>query len=154
MGTDRPYRIGFVSWPLIIGGMLTIYGTMKILGSPAFDQTLSVLPYSLMTAQIILLGSSAVFIVSGMCMYERQGWARYIYLITAIPFYIQRFLLVKAIHDAGTIQLKPGLAVVPPHLGLADLALIAQAVFYLFSLWALFSWRSRRYYHPPMYVDE
>jgi len=162
MESERPFLVGLVCWALIIAGMRGVYSTMKVLGTDAFRQSLSVLPYPVTVAQTILFVALVAMVVSGICMYERQGWARWIYLVALPPFFLQRFLIITTLQTLPDDQAEPQdpLAAIqahlqtPPNQTKEELILAALVVLYLISLWILFTLTSRRFFHPPMYVDE
>jgi hypothetical protein len=138
MRPDRPHILGFVCWVLIIGNMADIYKTMKLMGSDLFPLSLEGFPYPPLYAEIILFGTMAVFIIVGILMYEGQGWARYIYIANMIPYVMHHYL--SASHDkAGHFRM---------------LILEAKIVFFLFSIVVVFLPQVRRYFCPPMFIDE
>jgi hypothetical protein len=161
MGDDRPLWLGFVCWVLIISGTYGLYTTMKVLGTKAFVDSMSNFPYPAGLAEGIVFVTLVGMIVSGICMYERQGWARWIYILVMPVFFFQRFLAVTAPPPLATDQsdaqdplyLQTHLREAPAHTK-EQLILAGLVVLYLLSLWVLFAFRTRRYFHPPMYVDE
>jgi hypothetical protein len=161
MGNDRPKWLGLVCWVLIISGTYGLYTTMKVLGTKDFLDSLSIFPYPAGVAEAILLGTLVIMIVSGICMYERQGWARWFYVLVLPVFLFQRFLAITAPPpmpvgngDAqDPLYQQAHLQPLPSHTK-EELILALFATCYLGSLWILFMLRTRRYFHPPMYVDE
>lgn len=161
MGNDRPLWLGFVCWVLIITGTYGLYSTMKVFGTKAFLDSMSDFPYPAVAAQIVLFGTLVLMIASGICMYERQGWARWFYIFTMPVFFTQRFLQITPPPalpaNAGDAQ-DP--LFVQIHLQTApvstkeEVLLALYVLLYGLSLWVLFTFRARRYFHPPMYVDE
>jgi hypothetical protein len=135
---------------------------MKALGTDEFRQSMSIFPYSATVAETIVFGTLVVMVVGGICMYERQGWARWVYLLVMPVFFIQRFLAITAPQTLPADQAAPQdpLAAVqvhmqvPPSQTKEELILAALVVFYVISIWLLFTLSSRRFFHPPMYVDE
>ena len=159
MGNDRPLWLGFVCWVLIVSGTYGLYTTMKELGTKEFVDSMADFPYSANVAVGIVFVTLAVMIISGICMYERQGWARWFYVL-ALPVYLfQRFLAITAPpplpsgNEQDPLYQQTHLQPLQNHT--KEEAILALFVmFYLFSLWILFMLRARRYFHPPIYVDE
>ena len=138
MRPHRPFLVGLVCWVLIISGSVGVFLTMKQLGTPAFTASFAVYPYSPTMAETILFGSLALFVICGICMYEGQSWARHVYLATLFPFLVQGRLWI-------------------PHAqapGLAGNLWWGELVFAILSLIILFLPQARRYFHPPLYIDE
>lgn len=162
MGSDRPFLVGLICWTLILAGMRGIYNTMKLLGTDEFRQSMSIFPYSATVAETIVFGTLVVMVACGICMYERQGWARWIYLLAMPVFFVQRFLAITAPLTLPADQAEPQdpLAAIqahlqaPPNQTKEELMLAAFFLLYAISLWILFSLSARRFFHPPMYVDE
>lgn len=138
MRPNRPFLVGLVCWILIIGGTAGGYKAMRLLGSDQFPEMMRIFPYPSVVAEIILFGTLAAMVVCGICMYEGQGWARYVYAALMIPGLLQGFL------DAPATK-TPDLS---RHIWEGVLAL------YIVSLVLLFLPLTRRFFHPPMYVDE
>jgi len=160
MGPDRPFLVGLVCWSLILAGMRGIYNTMKIMNTDGFRQSLSIFPYSATVAETIVFGTLAVMVVCGICMYERQGWARWIYLLTMPVYFVQRYLTIIAPPPVSPVQpqdlgdaAQPLLQAPPSHTK-EELMLAGLFALYAISIWILFSPLGRRFFHPPMYVDE
>ncbi len=161
MGDDRPLWLGFVCWVLIVTGTYGLYTTMKVLGTNAFVDSMSNFPYPAWAAEAAVFVTLVSMIFSGICMYERQGWARWIYILVMPVFFFQRFLAVTAPPPLPTGQsdaqdplyLQTHLPDAPVHTK-EQIILVALVVLYLLSIWVLFTFRARRYFHPPMYVDE
>jgi len=150
MGPLRPRWVGFVCWVLIIAGSYTVYSSMKQLNSAAFYQSMQMYPYPAWAGELILYGAAITAVVCGICMYEGQGWARYPYLIVMIPFLAQTYLDLGILAHSLHLQI-PAQA---RKLWLAKHEWDLGVLFYLFSIFILFMRRTRRYYHPPLYVDE
>jgi hypothetical protein len=138
MRPERPNLLGFVCWVLIIGNMADIYKTMKSMGSPTFGPSLEGFPYPPLYAEIILFGTMAIFIICAILMYEGQGWARYIYFVNMIPYVFHHY--VSASIDKTSHYRMP--------------ILEAKIVFFAISILIVFLPRVRRYFRPPVYVDE
>jgi hypothetical protein len=162
MGSDRPFWVGLVCWTLIIAGMRGVYNTMKVLGTDEFRKSMSLFPYSATVAETIVFATLVVMVVGGICMYERQGWARWVYLLAMPVYFVQRFLAIIAPMTLPADQGEPQdpLTAIQSHLAAPpsqtkeELMLAALFVLYAISLWLLFSLSARRFFHPPMYVDE
>jgi hypothetical protein len=138
MRPERPNLLGFVCWVLIIGNMADIYRTMKSMGSPAFDLSLEGFPYPPLYAEIILFGTMAVFIICAILMYEGQGWARYIYFANMILYVFHH-------HVSASLDTTPNHRM---------LILEAKIVFFAISIVIVYLPSVRRYFRPPVYVDE
>ncbi len=148
MDIQRPFWVGFVCWVLIILFSLALYYELKKMGD-ALDTEMGIFPYSVVVAKTILFGTGVTFIISGICMYERQGWARFTYLAASIPYLFQRYIVHANIAEKFA-KAPPA----PGHHNWDNLAFPLIILFYLFSIFILFLPSSRRYFHPPMYVDE
>src|SRR5579875_631767 len=96
MGNERPLWLGLLCWVLIITGMYGLYSTMKVLGTKAFLDSMDIFPYPASAAIAIVFLTLVVMIVSGICMYERQGWARWFYIFMLSVYFSQRFLALTA----------------------------------------------------------
>jgi hypothetical protein len=138
MRPTRPFLVGLVCWALIAGGMFDLYKTMKQLGSPALTTRLAGFPYPASVAETILFGTLAIFIISGICIYEGQGWARYVYLVAMVPFLAQSYLATfHATYPDWALKIWMG-----------ELVLVVASVVFLFLP------RARRFFHPPLYIDD
>lgn len=138
MRPNRPFLVGLVCWILIIGGMAGGYKAMRLLGSDGLKAAMQLFPYPAAAAETILFGSFAVMIVCGICIYEGRGWARYVYALLIIPGLVQGFLNAPATKTPDLSR----------HICEGALLL------YVVSLVLLFLPLTRRFFHPPLYVDE
>jgi hypothetical protein len=138
MRPERPNLLGLVCWVLILGNLADIYLKMKKMGDPTFADSLAIYPYSPLIAEIIMFGTMAVSIISAICMYEGQGWARYIYFANMVPYFVQHYL---AVSSAKNPQIE---------------MYILDGKFALFAASAVILYlpKVRRYFHPPRYLDE
>jgi hypothetical protein len=149
MPPERSNWIGLVCWGLIIDGMHGLYATMKVLGTDVFKHSMTQFPYPAAAAYAFVFGGYILMVFCGACMYERQGWARYLYLIGVLPLFAQRWME----HHFAQQELLAH----PPKVPEPDwekYLLILQVILYLVSIYILFMYRARRYYNPPLYVDE
>ena len=137
MRPHRPLLVGLVCWILIIGGSLGIFRTMKQLGSPALATKLAMYPYPASVAETILFGTLALFVISGICIYEGQGWARFVYLAVLVPFFVQGYLTAS--------QAASGLAM---KIWMGELVLAAVSIVFLFLP------QANRFFNPPLYIDD
>ena len=83
-------------------------------------------------------------VIAGICMYERQGWARYLFILIMPLFFVHQYFalaLLKQPSDAQKLQIYHG-------------ALVLGVGLYVLSILILFLPRVRRYYKPPLYIDE
>ncbi len=142
--------------------MRGIYTTMKEMGSDAFRQSMAIFPYPPIVAEIVVFGTCVIIIICGIFMYEGQGWARWVYLPVMLPWFLQRFIAVVAPpapaapagpngEPASLLDHAPVVAA-PHHKD--EFILACLVLLYLLSIWVLFSRRARRYFNPPLYVDE
>jgi hypothetical protein len=137
MEPERPFLVGLICWTLIIVNMYELYETMKQLGSPGLTGYLAQFPYPPALAETILFLTMAVLVVCGICMYERIGWPRYVYIAVMIPSLIQNYLAVSHLKN-------PALAM---HL------LEGKFVLYLASIVILFLPAAQYFFNPPKYLD-
>ena len=142
MRPHRPFLVGLVCWILILSGAYVGYKQMLQISSAGFQAALEIYPYPAAIAETILFGSLALAVICGILIYEGQAWARYVYLPGAIPFLVQRYLWTDS------------LPVTTPHHNLHWLIYGAEVAFYLFSAVVFFLPAARRYFHPPLYLDE
>jgi hypothetical protein len=152
MTVERPFLIGLVCWVLIICGSVTFYVMMKKIAEPDFITFLHSFPYPAAVAGTIVFGTLVGFVVTGICMYEAQGWARYVYIAVAIPFFVQQTLTASYLKSAAALAKDPALAMKAASYN--ELLLEIKFVAFLISLVFLFLPQARRFFHPPMYVDE
>jgi len=137
MHYERPFLVGLVCWVLIIGNMHAIYTTMKGMGDPSFAASLHIYPYSASIAEFILFSTMAVPLVCGICLYEQQGWARFVYIAVMVPYFIQSFFTVTQ-----------------PSVPISALYLWGgKFLLYVVSIVILFLPAARYYYTPPQYLD-
>jgi hypothetical protein len=151
MRPNRPFLVGLVCWALIIAGSLGVFSNMKGMTGSAFTDLLHSFPYPPVVAGIILFGSFVGWTVSGICIYEGQGWARYAYMGVSLVYFGQQFLLIFQKMNADEGLNDPHLQSAIHHLELVDGAKIAVI---LISLVILFLPDAQRYFYPPTYVDE
>ena len=144
MGPQRPNLVGLVCWILIIGGFYGLVAALKSTGSPAFAQSMALFPYPPAVAETLVFGLRALLVVTGICLYERQGWARYVFIVLMPLFFVHQFLALGQATSLAEMQ----------KLMLHKMALAGGVVLYLLAIFILFLPAARRYYHPPMYVDE
>ena len=98
-------------------------------------------------------------IVCGICMYERQGWARWPYVFIMPAYLFQRFLAFTAppavagadAQDAISLQTQVQAAPVQTR---EEILITVFAILYVASLFVLFHLRFGGTFHPPLYVDE
>ncbi len=159
MGNERPLWLGIVCWVLIITGTYGLYSMMKVLGTKAFLDSMDIFPYPAHAAIAIIFVTLVVMIVSGICMYERQGWARWFYIFMVPVYFSQRFFAMTAPppldNDAAQNEFYTPIYVQQANDHTREgMILSLLVILYLLSLWILFTNRARRYFHPPMYVDE
>jgi len=138
MRPHRPFLVGLVCWLLIIGGSLGIFRTMKQLGSPTLATKLAMYPYPASVAETILFGTLALFVICGICIYEGQGWARYVYIAVLIPFFVQDYFGIDHAVNPSTAM----------KIWLAKLVVCAVSVVFLFLP------QAKRFFKPPLYIDE
>jgi hypothetical protein len=150
MGPARPRIVGFVCWVLIITGTYIVYFSMKALGSPAFFKGMEMYPYPASVAELILFGTAVGAVLCGILMYEAQGWARYPYILLMIPFLVQNYFNLSILAHSLNLEIPTQARKLWLMSHLWDLGV----VFYLCSILILFLPRTRRYYKPPLYVDE
>ena len=144
MGPQRPNLVGLICWILIIGGFYGLVQALKSSGSPTFAQSLGAFPYPAPVAIGILFSTRVLMIVTGICMYERQGWARYVYIVLMPIIFLNQYLgmgVAKTAEDAHKLMLHKA-------------ALGGAVLLFLISIVILFLPLTRRHYHPPQYVDE
>jgi hypothetical protein len=150
MGPSRPFLVGLVCWKLIIFGTYIIYSSMKELGNHAFIQSFQLYPYPAWLVEVILFGTAAISVICGIFMYEGQGWARYPYLLAILPNLGQSMLSLTILEHSLNLQI-PAQA---HKLWVAQHLWDLDVLFCLFSAVVLFLPRARRYFNPPMYIDE
>jgi len=138
--------VGLICWILIIGGFGGLALALKATGADTFAHSLEGFPYPPWVAEIFMFGLRALMVIVGILMYERQGWARYLYIVLMPPFFMHQYfvLALTVTHTAPEAQ----------KLALHRYALDAGVVLYLVSIVILFLRPVRRYYHPPLYIDE
>jgi hypothetical protein len=135
MRPPRPHLLGLVCWVLILANTRGIYTTMKQMGNPVFTSMWHIYPYPAWVAVTILFGTMAICVISAICMYEGQGWARFIYLAVMVPYFVQNALAVSIAHESLQI-------------------LAGKLLLFVASIVILFLPNVRRFFHPPVYVDE
>ena len=85
MGPQRPNLVGLICWILILGGFGSVVSLLKSSGGiaavPGQD-----LPYPLWLELTLQYGPRALMVIAGICLYERQGWARYFYIVVMLVF--------------------------------------------------------------------
>jgi hypothetical protein len=150
MGPARPRLVGFVCWVLIITGTYIVYSSMKQLGNPAIFQGMQMYPYPAWMGEVILYGTAAGAVICGILMYEAQGWARYPYILLMIPFLVQNYFNLSILEHSLHLDVPTQARKLWLMKRLWDLGVL----FYLCSILILFLPRTRRYYKPPLYVDE
>jgi hypothetical protein len=150
MGPLRPRIVGFVCWVLIISGSYIVYSSMKQLNNAAFFQNMQMYPYPARVGEVILYGTAIVAVICGILMYEGHGWARYPYLIVMIPFLAQTYFDLGILAHSLNLHFPAQARKLWLMKRLWDLGVL----FYLCSILILFMRRTRRYFHPPLYVDE
>jgi hypothetical protein len=144
MGVERSHLVGLICWVLILGGLGGLALAMKAIGTPAFAGWLALYPFSPAVTATLAFGLRALLVATGICLYERQGWARYVYIALMPAFFIFQFLgLGQATNATEAHKLVQHQEI-----------LEAGVVLWLASLVILFLPSTNRYYHPPMYVDE
>ena len=82
--------------------------------------------------------------MTGICLYERQGWARYVFLVLVPLFFLHQYFGLG--HAATPAEAQK--------LMLHQMALGGGVVLYGMAIAILFMPAARRHYHPPLYVDE
>ena len=138
MRPPRPFLVGLVCWLLIISGTLDGFRMMRQLGTPGFAAKLAMYPYPEPIAGTLLFGTLALFVISGIFIYEAHGWARYLYIASLLMYLVQGFLGIDYAKDPS----------------LAWKIWLAEAVAAALSLVPLFLPQAQRYFHPPRYIDE
>jgi hypothetical protein len=151
MRPDRPFLVGLVCWVLILAGSFGVFSNMRAMTGNGFITLLHSFPYPPLVAGIILFGSFAGWTISGICIYEGQGWARFVYMAVSVVYFVQQFLLVSHLKSANQVLNDPHAQLAINHMEYLD-----GAKFFLFlvSIVFLFLPKARRYFHPPTYVDE
>jgi len=92
MGVERSHLVGLICWVLILGGLGGLALAMKAIGTPAFAGWLALYPFSPAVTATLAFGLRALLVATGICLYERQGWARYVYIALMPAFFIFQFL--------------------------------------------------------------
>jgi hypothetical protein len=111
---------------------------MKQMGDAGFATSLEGFPYPALDAEIILFATMVISILCGILLYEGQGWARYLYFANVIPYLGHDYLAATHVH----------------HSPFPMLIVKAKVVFVIFSAVILFLPRVRRFFSPPLYIDE
>jgi hypothetical protein len=138
MYPPRPFLVGLVCWVVIISGASGLYLTMKQLGGKTFTSQLAIYPYPPLVAGIILFGTMVLPVICAICMYEGQGWARYVYLALTVPFFVQGHLAIPLAKDPDWAQ----------QIWIGELVLVVLSAVILFLP------KARRFFRPPVYLDE
>jgi hypothetical protein len=117
---------------------------MKSSGTPEFTAWLALFPFSQPVTLTLIFVSRALIVATGICLYEGQGWARYVYILLMPAFFYFQYLgLGQATNAAEAHKLVQH-----------QQALEAGVVLWLASLVILFLPSTNRHYNPPMYIDE
>ena len=158
MGPQRPNLVGLICWILIVGGFASLVSMMKSSGGLAAVPGQE-LPYPLWLGLALQYGPRALMVVAGICLYERQGWARYFYIAVMLVFFVDRLVGLLQEKTRGVTPIapaQPGTAVAPvvSKLLLHEAELGVMVALFILSLVILFMRPAQRYYHPPEYVDE
>jgi hypothetical protein len=144
MGPERSHLVGLVCWVLILGGFGGLALAMKSSGTPEFTAWLALFPFSQPVTLTLIFVSRALIVATGICLYEGQGWARYVYILLRPAFFYFQYLgLGQATNAAEAHKLVQH-----------QQALEAGVVLWLASLVILFLPSTNRHYNPPMYIDE
>jgi hypothetical protein len=144
MGPQRPHLVGLICWILIIGGFGGLVLALKSTGGPSFAQSMASFPYPPVVAETLLFGLRLLMVATGICLYEGQGWARYVFIGIMPLFFLNQYFGLGTAQTAADAE----------KLMLHKLVLAGEVVLYLVSIGILFLPSVRRYYHPPQYVDE
>jgi hypothetical protein len=144
MGPQRPHLIGLICWVLIVGGFGGLVLALKSTGGPSFAQSMAMYPYPPAVAEALLFGLRLLMVGTGICLYEGQGWARYVFIGIMPVFFLNQYFGLGEAHSAVEAQK------LLLHKGL----LAGEVVLYLIAIGILFLPAARRHYHPPQYVDE
>jgi len=142
MAPQRPNLVGLVCWVLIIGGFGGLVLGLKSSGGADFHKTLNFFPYPPPVAMGLMFGSRAVLVIIGILLYERHGWARYLF-IAFVPVFLLHQFFALALDEEGSLKQLAHQA-----------ALAAGGLGYLLGILILFLRPARRYYRPPRYIDE
>jgi hypothetical protein len=151
MRPDRPFLVGLVCWALIIAGSLGVFANMRAMTGSGFIDFLHSFPYPPVVAGTILFGSFVTWTVCGICIYEGQGWARFVYPAVSILYFAQQFLLLSHLKNVNRALNDPHVQSAINHMKYIE---GAKIFLFLVSIGLLFLPLARRYFHPPTYVDE
>jgi hypothetical protein len=148
MGPQRPNLVGLICWILILGGFAGLALALKATGSDSFAPAMEKYPYPPLVAEILQFVPRALLVITGILLYERQGWARYLFIAVVPLFLVHAHFTVAQMNTPAMSSTAAQKYAVYKYL--LDLG----AVLYLASVVYLFLRPIRRYYHPPQYIDE